>query len=274
MKEAADLLGVNLHTINVSRISPLDLEGVQFPHGTADEMKLKLLHATYWTQLQEGDILLFDEFLRGFPEVYSGLLDIFTAREVGGMKLPQVFIIAASNSVVAYDKALEDRLLHLPVADPRKSKGERDRTAKLIVDKIGLMPEVTNSYEMDSLLRDDVLPMYAVLDNLSKRAQPPVTEGVSVRNLVGQAELREIQTSNLQDLIDLNNSLADRKGRYQYVVVTDPKKVAPGYISAMHTLRDSPKLTPLQRRNTIQNIELIEFAAVDRTTEGVESLDD
>lgn len=274
VKEAADLLGVQMHTINVSRISPLELEGVQMPVTTQEEMRLKLLHATFWTQLREGDILLLDEFLRGFPEVYNGLLDILTAREVGGYVLPRVFIIAASNSVVTYDKALEDRLLHLPVTDPRKNKAERERTAKLIADKIGLMPEVASSMEMEELLREDVLPMYAVLDNLTKRASPPVTEGVSVRNLVGQAELREIQTQNLQSLIDLNNNLAVRKGRFQYVVVTNGTMVDPRYLKTMYDLRDNPKLTPLQRRNTIQNIELIELAAVDRTTEGVETLDD
>ena len=109
VKQAAQVLGVNLHIINVSRISPLELN---------------LLTATFWTQLKEGDILLFDEFLHGSPEVYNELLDIITSREVGGFKLPNVFILAASNSTAAYDKALEDRLLHLPVADPRSSRQE------------------------------------------------------------------------------------------------------------------------------------------------------
>ena len=105
IKQAAELIGVKMHTINLSRVSPLELEGVQMPV-TEEDVKLKLLHATFWTQLQEGDILLLDEFLRGFPEVYNGLLDILTAREVGGFTLPNVFIIAASYCVIAYDTAL------------------------------------------------------------------------------------------------------------------------------------------------------------------------
>jgi MoxR-like ATPase len=115
VEELAELLGVGLHTINVSRLSPLDVEGVQMPHTTGDVMALRMLPATYWTRMKEGDILLMDEFLRGFPEVYNALLDIFTSRKVGSLTLPKVFIIGASNTTVVYDQALEDRLIHIPV---------------------------------------------------------------------------------------------------------------------------------------------------------------
>ena len=79
------------------------------PHGEGVEMKLQLLLNSIWDNLEEGDIVLFDEFLRGFPEVYNGLLDIITSRQIGLHKLPKVFFVAASNSVATYDKALEDR---------------------------------------------------------------------------------------------------------------------------------------------------------------------
>lgn len=143
---AANILNVNLHIINVSRISPLELEGVQMPDKNHKE--LNLLTATYWSKLKEGDIVLLDEFLRGFPEVYNGLLDIMTSRQVGGFQLPKVFFIAASNSTVAYDAALSDRLLHLPVADPRVNKAEHNNIARMLVDNIGLLPEMAASMEM------------------------------------------------------------------------------------------------------------------------------
>ena len=70
VEQLADLVGKELHIINVSRLSPLDVEGVlQMPHGAGEDMVLKMLPATFWTSLHEGDILLMDEFLRGFPEV-------------------------------------------------------------------------------------------------------------------------------------------------------------------------------------------------------------
>jgi MoxR-like ATPase len=169
IEELADLLGVELHIINVSRLSPLDVEGVQMPHGSGEDMVLRMLPATFWTSLKEGDILLMDEFLRGFPEVYNALLDIFTSRRVGAYRLPRVFIIGASNSTVSYDGALEDRLLHLPVADPRRSKTERERMAKIIVDALGLLPEMAQSSEMEQLLREEVLPMYDILDSFSAK---------------------------------------------------------------------------------------------------------
>lgn len=264
VKQAADLIGVRMHTINVSRISPLELEGVQMPVTIEEQMKLKLLHATFWTQLQEGDILLLDEFLRGFPEVYNGLLDILTSREVGGYQLPRVFIIAASNSVVSYDKALEDRLLHLPVPDPRRSKKEKDRVAQMLVDAIGLLPEMAASMEMDELIRQEVLPMYDLLDNLTKRSSPPAMSGTSVRNLIGQAELREIVTPLLRDLIDSNNSIAVSTGKLQFMVVLDGTHVKEADAKSIEALIRNPKLTELQRRNAAQNKELIDLASINR----------
>ena len=82
-EQLAKLVQKKLHIINVSRLSPLEIEGIQMPI----ENKLEMLHSTLWTQLQEGDVVLLDEFLRGFPEVYNALLDIFTSRHVAGFDL-------------------------------------------------------------------------------------------------------------------------------------------------------------------------------------------
>jgi hypothetical protein len=261
IKQAADLIGVRMHTVNVSRISPLELEGVQMPVTTEEQMKLKLLHATFWTQLQEGDILLLDEFLRGFPEVYNGLLDILTAREVGGYRLPHVFIIAASNSVITYDKALEDRLLHLPVADARKSKREREHMARMLVHEIGLLPEMENSMEMEALIREEILPLYELMDHLKKRNAPPVTQGSSVRNLIGQARLREVTSPLLRELIDANNLRVKVTDKWQYLFLVDARHV-PVHMKTLVDLADNDKLSDLQRQNVRLNIELMELESV------------
>ena len=141
-EQLATLVGKQLHIINVSRLSPLEVEGVQMPHGSGEEMVLRMLPATFWSSLEEGDIVLLDEFLRGFPEVYNALLDILTSRRAGAFTFPKVFILGASNSTVSYDKALEDRLLHIKVPDPRKSKREKQRLAKLLVSELGLLPSM------------------------------------------------------------------------------------------------------------------------------------
>lgn len=260
VKQAAQVLGVNLHIINVSRISPLELEGVQMP--SADNTKLNLLTATFWTQLKEGDILLFDEFLRGFPEVYNGLLDIITSREVGGFKLPNVFILAASNSTVAYDKALEDRLLHQPVADPRTSHRERARLAKLFIDEVGLLPAMATSYEIEQMLDAEVLPMFDIMDQLKNRAVAPtaVMEGTSLRNLIGQVKLREVQSSKLKELIKSNNIKALLQGKPQHIVLMSPD-ATPQLFTAVENLgKHLDKLNEVQLLNYNINMQLIQVA--------------
>lgn len=264
LKEAADLIGVQLHTINLSRVSPLELEGVQMPT-TGEDMKLRLLHATYWTKIKEGDIVLFDEFLRAFPEVHNGLLDILTAREVSGLRIPRAFFIAASNSVISYDKALEDRLLHLPVPDPRKRKTERERLSELIVSALGLMPSMAQSYEMDKLLEREVLPMYEIMDHLAKRNAPPNYEGHSVRNLIGQAKLREVQSVYLRELIDANNTRCINVDKMQFLLLLDGKHPPTGYQAKAKKYLSMPQLSEIQRQNAQLNLELIEFEEVRAT---------
>lgn len=253
--------GCKLHIINVSRISPLELEGVQMP---IDE-KLKLLHATYWTQLNDGDILLLDEFLRAMPEVYNGLLDILTSRQVGGFVLPKVFIIAASNSTVAYDMALTDRLLHLPVQDIRQGKGSkagRKEIANILVDSLGLYPDMVDSPEMIDLIQTEIAPMYDILDELTNGGVNSQTKkGSSVRNLIGQAKLRMVRSEKLGELLTVNNFRAAQAAKYQYILLVDGKNVPLNYERNALKLVGNEKLTPIQALNLDMNLQLLELEA-------------
>lgn len=261
---AAKLLGVNLHQINVSRISPLELEGVQMP----TEGKLELLLATYWNNLKDGDILFLDEFLRGFPEVYNGLLDILTSRTVGGHELPDVFIIAASNSTTAYDPALTDRLLHLYVPDPRTSKTEDMRIRNSIVNALGLLPSMATAMSMDALMSEHILPMYKMLDAAKGNnvGSTSSSQDMSPRNLIGQGQLRECTSGDLYALLESNNAAAMRQGKPQFVRIAYYKNritpVDPTYVEKMVPLLSSDKLTPAQRIQAQVNINLIESDAV------------
>lgn len=267
VEQAAATIGVNLHIINVSRLSPLEVEGVQMPHGTGEEMILRMLPATFWTQLREGDILLLDEFLRGFPEVYNALLDILTARRVGAFVLPRVFIIGASNSTVAYDKALEDRLIHIPVDDVRTHKKAKNNLAKLIVEVLGLMPDMHSSFEMGEMIDAEIKPMYEILDHFKSgktSSSAGVLKGHSPRNLIGQAQLRQVQSPTLASLIAQNNSKAMREGKPQYVLLLDgkAKSVPPGYEAQAESIKGSSKLSEVQRRNLDLNLQLIEMESI------------
>lgn len=261
-KQLADMLGVNLHIVNVSRISPLGLEGLELPD--SDRNALTLLISEMWTKAKEGDIYLFDEFLRGFPEVYNGLLDIFTGREVAGYRLPRVFIAGASNSTATYDKALEDRLLHIPVPDPRKSKAEKKRLSQMLITELGLLPSMLDSYEMQSLMDQEVLPTFEILDHFNGTATRngnTSIKGQSLRKLIGQAKMRHIQSPLLKDLINVNNTSANRPGKHQYVLLMEGKHVPAGYESAARALRGNRKLTPAQQLNIELNLQLIEMQA-------------
>jgi hypothetical protein len=275
IETATKLIGVDLHILNVSRLSPLEVEGVQMPHGTGEEMLLRMLPATFWTSLKKGDILLLDEFLRGFPEVYNALLDILTARRVGAYVLPQVFIIGASNSTVAYDKALEDRLLHLPVPDPRKSKAVRTQLATFIVEGLGLLPSMVQSMEMESLLSVEVLPMYEILDTFKNGTSSHTQlRGQSVRKLIGMAQLREVQSPQLEQLILKNNNDAMREGKIQHVLLLRGKdaQMWPTYQSKATVVKGSStllsKLDEVNKMNLELNLQLIEMESIRNEKEG------
>ena len=267
MQQLADLLGVELHIISVARMMPTEVEGVQMPVGSGEDMVLKMLPATYWTSLKEGDIVFFDEFLRGYEMIYNALLDIFTSRRVGAHRLPKVVIVGASNSVKTYDPALDNRVLHIPVPDARKSKAERDRICQLIIEEIGLSPSVASSYEMEYLIERQILPAYDMLDMFKGNGKKVVAqefEGSSVRHLIGQAQLRYIVAPELKDLINHNNLVASRDGTWQYVVLSTGAKHAPkGYEEAARKLKGNPKLTPLQAMNLELNLEMLEMARVE-----------
>lgn len=261
VEQLAELLNVQLHIINVSRLSPLEIEGVQMPRGTDDEQQLHMLPATFWTSLNEGDILLMDEFLRGFPEVYNGLLDIFTSRRVGAFVLPKVFIIGASNSVVSYDQALEDRLLHLPVADPRKSKTELKNLAQIMTNALGLLPAMADDQDMIELLENEVLPMYDLLDNFNKKGVKAAGKGngQSLRKLIGQVQMRMVKTPLLKDMLNRNNQLAMASNKAQYVLLHDGNNPPAGYVQAAEKLAGNPRLTELQSLNLQMNLQLVEM---------------
>lgn len=272
-QQLADLVGKRLFTINVSRISPLELEGVQMP--VDGNTRLDLLTATFWTQLKDGDILLLDEFLRGFPEVYNGLLDILTSRQVGAFKLPNVFIIGASNTTVSYDKALEDRLLHILVPDPRHLKSEKTKMAHILIDSLGLLPEMVTSMEMQSVLDTEVLPMFEIMDALSNKvsAGAVTTKGHSLRHLIGSAQMRHVQSDALAELITMNNSRAERAGKPQYVFLLKGKDASPKYVTQAKQLRGNNKLTEIQARNLNLNLQLIDMEAARIETKEAEELD-
>lgn len=272
VRTAAEMLGVNLRIVNLSRVSPLEIEGVQMPD--LANKKVEPLLSTYWSGLKDGDILLFDEFLRAFPETYNGTLDIMTERIVGHHKLPNIMIMGASNSTVAYDPALEDRLLHIPVPDIRKDKRARKEVAQRFASELGMLPEIAGTSEMEALLTKWVDPTYAILDNMGKGAAKPAN-GKSLRHLKGEAMLREISTPELIGLIELNNIMALKANSLQSILLINGKNVDSRYVKKAKSLVGNQYLTPAQAKNLAINIQLMEAEDVlIKSTELKENDDD
>jgi len=263
IEELAELVGVNLHIINVSRLSPLEVEGVQMPIGEGRDMALHMLPATLWTRMEPGDIVLYDEFLRGFPEVYNSLLDIFTSRRAGAYHLPKVLMIGASNSITTYDEALEDRLLHIPVEDPRKRVSEKKRLKQMLIEDMGLHPLTQECMEMDALMDNVVLPTFDVLDTLNNKKSRQVAaprQGKSIRNLVSQVQLRSLVTPELKQLIEENNRCTLTDSKPQYLVLLGTEKGIEQHEAALLPMVGNPKLTKVQQCNLEINLQLIDLA--------------
>jgi hypothetical protein len=129
---------------------------------------------------------------------------------------------------------------------------------------------------MQQMLDTEVLPMYKVLDNLVAKSSAPATiEGRSIRNLIGQAQLRLVQCDSLAELVKMNNVLAMQQGKAQYVFFLSGKDALahPKYQARAEQIKDSDKLTPLQRQNLELNLELIELEAI-RNEKMKETADD
>ena len=260
VQQAADLLGVHLHIINVNRLSPLEIEGLQMP--VDNNTRIHMIPAVFWSRLAEGDIVLFDEYLRGFPEVQDALLDVLTSRRVGAFQLPKVFFVGASNSVIAYDKALEDRLLNIPVQDLRSSAKFLNAAKARFIEEAGLHPDLISSYELRELFDQEVLPTYAMLDAFKDNKTMAVADlkGSSVRNLVGQVKLRYSTNPWLTELVRSNNRLVISKQQLQYLVLMHEETLDPCLPAQLRKLEKVEGLTPYQRRNLDLNLQLIELA--------------
>jgi hypothetical protein len=77
-----------------------------------------------------------------------------------------------------------------------------------------------------------------------------------LRNLIGQAQLRCIESPGLRTVIDTNNRLALSEGKYQYLLLLG-NEVSEQEYAMMLKLRGNPKLTPLQALNLEMNLQIV-----------------
>jgi hypothetical protein len=110
-----------------------------------------------------------------------------------------------------------------------------------------------------------VLPTYGLLDSFKKNGRKvgTVTDGTSLRNLIGQIQLRHVESTSLKALVDANNHAAMAASKPQFVVLLGgaSSQVPKDYEDKARALVDSPRLSDLQRRNIQMNLQLIEMEA-------------
>ena len=256
-QQLAEVFGVKLRVINVSRINPLEVEGMELPDTSADAETQRLVHllSSRWDDLQDGDIIQFDEFLRGFPEVYNGLLDVITSRKILDKTLPKVFIMAASNNFVAYDEALEDRLVHIPVQNPAKDAVFLKESLERFVEETGMMPSLAGSSELEQVFQEYVIPMYDMLDlfknpNAAGTARKITGNNAtkqtlySARNLKSQIQLgtfeHNAKASTLKTCVKENNTVAHGAMLNQHVIpyFSSPLMSNADYVDWVHEVTD------------------------------------
>lgn len=98
--EFAKEIGVNVVTFILSNTVPSEVSGIRMPDQKSK--KLEVFDDSRMASLKDGDILFFDEILEAPPMLWSACLTLIQDRIMAsGRKLPDVFIVAASNQVAS-----------------------------------------------------------------------------------------------------------------------------------------------------------------------------
>ena len=104
--------------------------------------------------------------------------------------------------------------------------------------------------------------MFDIMDQLKQKAVAPTAamEGTSLRNLIGQVKLREVQSGKLKELIKTNNNKALLEGRPQHIILMGTD-VTPQLSTAIENLGEHlDKLNEVQLLNYNINMQLIQVA--------------
>ena len=131
---------------------------------------------------------------------------------------------------------------------------------------------MTTSYEVEQLFEQEVLPTFEVLDSLGKGSSRKkqtlgagLAEGSSLRHLIGQAQLREVHSSELKEVLDTNNRKALKDSKPQYVFLYSGREsYVEDYTKTTDILEEAAlnnRLNPLQLQNYQLNLQLIELEA-------------
>lgn len=96
IEQFAQEKGVKLVELITSQMSPFEISGIAMPD--KDSKRMTYFNFDKLEDLQDGDILFFDELLNGNPVVLNACLTILEQRKfISGKLLPNIMIVAAAN---------------------------------------------------------------------------------------------------------------------------------------------------------------------------------
>jgi len=96
IEQFAEDKGVKIVELITSQMSPFEISGIAMPD--KDSKKMTYFNFDKLENLEDGDILFFDELLNGNPVVLNACLTILEQRRfISGKPLPNIMIVAAAN---------------------------------------------------------------------------------------------------------------------------------------------------------------------------------
>jgi hypothetical protein len=122
IEEFARNKGAKLVEIIASQILPYEISGMAVPSHQKERM-------TYYdfdkiNDLNDGDVIFFDELLAGAPQVLSACLTLIEQRRtISGKPLPKVMIVAASNpqNQLPIPPAIKERFIYYNISFDKNS---------------------------------------------------------------------------------------------------------------------------------------------------------
>ena len=114
---------------------------------------------------------------------------------------------------------------------------------------------------MTALIDKEICPTYEILDHLAsgRTVGAASLKGHSIRNLIGQAHLRQVGSRFLRDLIQHNNLTAMAERKPQFVVLLNGRDADPDYVNQITQLQGKMNWSELQERNLDLNLQLIQM---------------
>lgn len=148
IQQFADEKKVKLVELITSQMSPFEISGIAMPD--KDTKKMSYYNFDKLENLEDGDILFFDELLNGNPVVLNACLTTLEQRKfISGRPLPNIMIVAAANpqGMAPLTPQIKERFIWYNV------KFEKDMWKEYMFNKYSLTYSAVN--KMSKLIKDE-----------------------------------------------------------------------------------------------------------------------